>query len=885
MQLRPYQQEAVERVFEEWKTAKSTLIVLPTGCGKTLCMAEIARRVYVEKNQRVILLAHREELIFQAQDKIHKISGLDVQVEMGAYRTQPGLFDAPPVIVSTIQTQTAGNDGGGRMTKFDPSQFGLLLVDECFIAGTLVDGVPIEKIKLGRTVETHQGRGMVTHVFKTPAKELCRITTRKGREIVCTPNHPIWNGQTWVPASLLTKHSILVTIIPSKGITDEKTNVFSMFKRVFTKIMEQLNGSILFKGMQASSLCQTEKSCALQLFDMWKGIGIVWKKITKQEIKKCSLWIARMQINSFTKRNPKNIRCSWWKHDISSQDKRNEQAGSQSGRVNKAPCNGMEANGAGRKWTWANYSRAGISKCIRMGLECVLGYKNASYFWLSNVLQIGHWKSCFTNWNRGRWVLPPGDFSTRAGHQENRVFENDWVESVEVYKQGSGDEFARLCPDGFVYNLEVTNGNTYFANGILVHNCHHATAGSYRRCIEWYSQNPNLKILGVTATPDRSDEEALGQVFESVAYDYEVMDAIQDGWLVPVKQQMVSVGHMDLSNVHTTAGDLNQGELSEVLENEQTLHEIAHPTSEICGDRRAIVFAATVKQAERLCEIFNRIKPNSSAWVCGKTDKEVRKKLLADFKAGIIQYVCNVGVLTEGFDDDGVEVIVMARPTKSRSLYAQMAGRGTRPHSTVAHELGKMGLPEDRRNAIKDSPKGSCLIIDFVGNSGKHKLCSSADILGGKYTEEEVQRATDRAKASNEAVDMTDELEKARKAIQDEKLRQAARRAAIVCRTKYSVTEINPFDVFDIVPSVARGWDRCKVLSAKQKEMLEKQGIKTENLSYTHGKQLLDEIFRRWNKKMPSLKQQKVLNKAGFTAPMRPAETKKVMEQLAQRWK
>lgn len=883
MKLRQYQQDAVEGTFRVWENNRSALIVLPTGTGKTVVFAEIAKRVHDKTGKRIMVLAHREELIFQAKDKIHAVTGLEAHIEMGKYRVSGELFGHAPVIVSTVQTHTSGGDGGGRMTKFNPDEYGLVILDECFVAGTLVDGVPIEKIKLGCTVETHQGRGMVTHIFKNPAKELCKITTRKGREIVCTPNHPIWNGQKWVPASLLTKDTILATIMPLKGITDEKSNMFSMSESILPEIMEQSNDTVLLKRMHQDRISEKTKSCYSLLFNLWERANIYWKNFIQITLKTRSL-LSRMYFGSCQKHNKQDSGCTWRGNNTSSEDKRNEPSRSQSDCINQAPRNGMEANCSWRKWTWPDYSRAGIGKCIGMGIECLLGYKNATGFWLSNVLQIGHWKSCFASWNRSGRSHAQCSFPEGARHQENRVFENDWVESVEIYKQGSGDEFARLCPDGFVYNLEVTNGNTYFANGILVHNCHHSTSSSWKKCIEWYSRNPDLKVLGVTATPDRADEEALGQVFDEVAYDYEVMDAIQDGWLVPVKQQMVSVGHLDLSNVHTTAGDLNQGELSEVLENEQTLHEIATPTHEICGDRRAIVFAATVKQAERLCEIFNRLKAGSSAWVCGKTDKDDRKRILSDFKAGKIQYVCNVGVLTEGFDDDGVEVIVMARPTKSRSLYAQMAGRGTRPHSTVAHELGKMELPWERREAIKNSPKGSCLLIDFVGNSGKHKLCSSADILGGKYSEEEIKKATDRAKASCEAVDMTEELEKARKDIQNEKLRQAARRAAIVCRTKYSVTEINPFDVFDMVPTVSRGWDRCKKLSDKQKEMLDKQGIKTDNLSYAQGKQLLDELFRRWNNKLPSFKQQKVLNKAGFTAPMRPSETKKVMETLAKRW-
>jgi superfamily II DNA or RNA helicase len=156
---------------------------------------------------------------------------------------------------------------------------------------------------------------------------------------------------------------------------------------------------------------------------------------------------------------------------------------------------------------------------------------------------------------------------------------------------------------------------------LIIDESHHATAKSYRRVIDYYRQNPRLKVLGVTATPDRADEEALGQVFEHVAFDYEILDAIRDGWLVPIDQQTVEIEGLDFSNIRTTAGDLNGADLAAVMEAEKPLHGIADATMHIAGDRRTLVFAASVHQAEMLSDIFNRHKPGCSGWVCGKTDK------------------------------------------------------------------------------------------------------------------------------------------------------------------------------------------------------------------------------------------------------------------------
>ena len=127
MNLRPYQSAASDAIFKEWQDNDSTLVVMPTGGGKTILFADVIRRVFP---RRALVIAHREELIFQARDKIERVTGLKASVEMGEYGAEGGLFGTARVVVSTIQTQCSGGDGGGRMTKFDPSQFGLLIIDE-----------------------------------------------------------------------------------------------------------------------------------------------------------------------------------------------------------------------------------------------------------------------------------------------------------------------------------------------------------------------------------------------------------------------------------------------------------------------------------------------------------------------------------------------------------------------------------------------------------------------------------------------------------------------------------------------------------------------------------------------------------------------------------
>lgn len=440
------------------------------------------------------------------------------------------------------------------------------------------------------------------------------------------------------------------------------------------------------------------------------------------------------------------------------------------------------------------------------------------------------------------------------------------VSTIQTLNSKLGDRFrmGRFKPDDF--------------DTLICDECHHATAQTYRRVFDYFKQNPNLRILGVTATPDRADEEALGQVFETVAFDYEILDAINDGWLVPIEQQFVSIGGLDFSDIRTTAGDLNGADLANVMESERNMQGVCGASIDIIGKKRTILFTCSVRQAEQACEIFNRHRPGMAAWVCGTTNKDDRRAMLERYKGGDIQVICNCGVLTEGFDDPGVEVILQGRPTKSRSLYAQMCGRGTRPLDGLVDQFEEA---DARKEAIRTSAKPSCLVVDFVGNSGKHKLMSAADILGGKQSAEVVERAIVEAKKKGTAVRidtaLTEEEEKLKAEIEARKQREAARKAKLVAKVTFSKKIIDPFDLFDINPVRERGWDSGKVLSEKQSQLLMRQGINPDTLTYTQSRQLIGEICRRFQNKLCTVKQANRLSKYGYSTKNMTMEQAKIL--------
>lgn len=243
---------------------------------------------------------------------------------------------------------------------------------------------------------------------------------------------------------------------------------------------------------------------------------------------------------------------------------------------------------------------------------------------------------------------------------------------------------------------------------IVVDEAHHATAPGYRAILDHFEA---AKVLGVTATPLRADGQALGDVFDTVAYRYEIRQAIREGYLVPITARHVVVDGVDLSAVKTRAGDLAQDQLAKVLETEQAIAGVVVPLLELTHDRPTVVFGVDVAHAKAMCDALNDRRPGCARSVYGSMNDRERSDLLRDFEAGQFQYLCNCALLTEGWDSPRTACVAIARPTKSWALYVQMVGRGTRP----CPETGKRDL----------------LLLNFSGKAGRHRLVGPADALAG----------------------------------------------------------------------------------------------------------------------------------------------------------
>ena len=412
--------------------------------------------------------------------------------------------------------------------------------------------------------------------------------------------------------------------------------------------------------------------------------------------------------------------------------------------------------------------------------------------------------------------------------------------------------------------------------GLILDEAHHYVSKSWRGYVEHLKQNPDLKILGVTATPNRADEAALKAVFETVAYHYELRKAIAEGWLVDINVQQVFVEGMDFSGVKSTGGDLNGRQLAEVMSAEKVLHQIANATIRETEGKKTILFAPpgfkttdggeSFRVSERLCEILNRYRPGSAALVSDKTEPDLRKQTIKSFKEGRIQYFVNVGIATEGFDVPDIDAVVMARPTESTALFTQMIGRGTRPLPGLVD-----GVPtaEARRAAIAGSAKPHVKVLDFVGVTGKHKLVSVVDILGGDQPEAVQKLAHAKITQSGRAMSVDEAIAEAKQTIAEQKAREAAeaaRREAVRLQSlQYKTVQIDPFNVFDLSPVRKDGTTKVQPATEAQRKTLGRMGYPCPpELSKNDASVILGELLARRRQGLCTIKQANMLKKNGI---------------------
>ena len=412
-----------------------------------------------------------------------------------------------------------------------------------------------------------------------------------------------------------------------------------------------------------------------------------------------------------------------------------------------------------------------------------------------------------------------------ATEKANQTAEGSWyritIGSVQSLMRES--RLQRFAPD--------------YYKTIIIDEAHHTLSDSYQKILEHFNQ---AKVLGVTATPDRGDMRNLGKVFETLAYEYTLPKAIRDGYLCKIKALTIPL-QLDLSNVGISQGDFKSGELGDALD--PYLEQIATEMETYCKDRKTVVFLPLIRTSQKFRDIL--VEHGFLAAEINGNSQD-RAEVLADFEAGKYNVLCNSMLLTEGWDCPSVDCIVVLRPTKVRSLYTQMVGRGTRLHPGKDH----------------------LLLLDFLWMTERHELCHPAALI---CESEEIakQMTANMEEAAGEEMDIVEAEEKAETdivaqreaALAKQLAEMRARKKKLVDPLQYAMS-IQAEDLADYVPTF--GWQMGPPTDA-QKSSLERMGIDPDDItSCGMASKLLDRLAIRRMAGLSTPKQIRFLERKGF---------------------
>ena len=380
--------------------------------------------------------------------------------------------------------------------------------------------------------------------------------------------------------------------------------------------------------------------------------------------------------------------------------------------------------------------------------------------------------------------------------------------------------------------------NDYF-NTIIIDEAHHCISDSYQKVLRHF---PDAEVLGVTATPDRGDMQNLGTVFESLAYEYTLPKAIKEGYLSPIKAVTIPL-KIDMSAVGVQAGDFKSGDIATALD--PYLESIAEEMEKYCSNKKTVVFLPLVKTSQKFRDILNN-HGFKAAEVNG--DSKDRAEILEAFDKDQYNVLCNSMLLTEGWDCPSVDCIVVLRPTKVRSLYCQMVGRGTRLS------------PETNKDHL--------LLLDFLWHTERHELCHPASLIC--ESAEVAQKMTENMEKDAGCVIDIEEAEKtASEDVVAQREEALAKQLSEMKRRKKRLVDplqfemsIQEEDLSGYVP--AFGWEMAPP-SDGQKKTLEKLGILPDAIENAgKASKILDRLNKRRREGLTTPKQIRFLESRGF---------------------
>lgn len=467
---------------------------------------------------------------------------------------------------------------------------------------------------------------------------------------------------------------------------------------------------------------------------------------------------------------------------------------------------------------------------------------NLRPYQIEAVKQINtHW----AEWDRELLVLPTGCgktvvFNTIANQRHGNTLilahRDELIEQArDKYEAMFGEPTGKIkANENLILPVTVGSIQTMFRRQydsnqfqtIIVDEAHHSVSDSYQKLL---CQFPRSKVLGVTATPDRGDKQTLAEYYDGIAYEYSLRTAIQEGYLCEIAAQTVPL-EIDMSETKVSIGDFQVDSIGETLE--PYLPQIAEAIQEYAANRKTVVFCPLISIAQELVDMI----PGAREVNGGSQDR--KETLLWFDQAGPGAVLCNAMLLTEGWDCPSCDCVVVLRPTKIRSLYTQMIGRGTRLFP------GKKNL----------------LILDFLWLSEKHNLCRPASLVS--ENEEDIRTVTGESEKG--------EIDLLGAASDAESARRNALAEALARQRKKKSKLVNPLELFDILNDIGLAdyepvfkWEEAEA-TKRQIDALGRFGIDAEGISKGYACAILDRMIDRARENKASVKQIKTLRKFGY---------------------
>ena len=450
----------------------------------------------------------------------------------------------------------------------------------------------------------------------------------------------------------------------------------------------------------------------------------------------------------------------------------------------------------------------------------------------------------WSEWNRELLVLPTGCgktvvFNTVAHQRDGNTLilahRDELIEQArDKYFAMYGERPGKIKADeneirqitvGSVQTMCRRDYSGQFQT-VIVDEAHHAISPSYQTVL---NQFPEAKVLGVTATPDRGDKRSLARYFDGIAYEYGLKTAVAEGYLCPITAKTIPL-EIDMNSVTVSIGDFQVDSIAESLE--PYLPQIAEAIMLHASARKTVVFCPLISIAQELAGMI----PGAREVNGNSVD---RKEILDWFdKAGPGAVLCNAMLLTEGWDCTSCDCVVVLRPTKIRSLYCQMVGRGTRLFP------GKDNL----------------LLLDFLWMCQKHNLCRPASLVSDN--EEDIKSVVKEAK--DEEIDLFAAVSDA------EEARRNALAKALANQAKKKSKLVNPLELFVILDDVGLAdyeptfkWEEADA-TEKQIQALQRFGVDAEGITKGYAYAIMDKLIGRANKKMATVKQIRTLKRFGY---------------------